>query len=74
MGLVLSTKVFVHCKQLTSDDCFPFLVKGLEARTVEALVTLAFAKSASLLAVSHGPSPPLCPTGNRFLLQTALPL
>jgi len=30
VGLVLSTKVFVHCKQLTSDDCFPFLVKGLE--------------------------------------------
>ena len=33
-GTVPTNKVFVHWKQLTSDDRFPFLVKGLEARTV----------------------------------------
>ena len=41
MGTVPTNKVFVHWKQLTSDDRFPFLVKGMEARLFRRLCSLS---------------------------------
>ena len=41
MGTVPTNKVFVHWKQLTSDDRFPFLVKGLEAGLFRRLLSLS---------------------------------
>ena len=34
VGTIPTNKVFVHWKQLTSDDRFPFLVKGLQAASL----------------------------------------